>query len=194
MLILAGRLEVLRGSALWARLGRVGLEWIPFANFPWPPLSQAFLSADDAVRYAHEQVGIRRDRQYAGYVFQRSDTRFVVTEPLEGDIDVLDQGRLYPRDNRGRTVFPDDHVVHARYVSHVALSRLEPVNVDFRQWTLQEALLSLQQDGSYIFRAERTGRYTLEFVDTVSGELVQVVYNVLPYLAFTSSQQPYIEF
>ncbi len=144
MLILAGRLEVLRGSALWARLGRVGLEWIPFANFPWPPLSQAFLSADDAVRYAHEQVGIRRDRQYAGYVFQRSDTRFVVTEPLEGDIDVLDQGRLYPRDNRGRPVFPDDHVVHARYVFHVALTQLEPVNISSRQWTLQEALLSLQ--------------------------------------------------
>lgn len=144
MLILAGRLEVVRGSALWARLAVMDLDWLPFANFPWPPLSRAFLSADDAVRYAHEQIGIRRDRQYAGYVFQRSDKRFVVSEPLEGDIDVLDQGRLYPRDNRGRSIFPDDHVVHARYVSHVALSRLEPVNVNFRQWTLQEALLSLQ--------------------------------------------------
>jgi hypothetical protein len=144
MLILAGRLEVVRGSALWARLGRLDLAWTPFADFPWPLLSRAFLSADDAVRYAHEQVGIRRDRQYAGYVFQRSDKRFVVTEPLEGDIDVLGQGQLYPRDNRGRAVFPDNYVLHARYVSHVALSRLEPVNIDFRQWTFEEALLSLQ--------------------------------------------------
>lgn len=144
MLILAGRLEVVRGSALWAHLGRLDLAWAPFADFPWPSLNRAFLSADDAVRYAHEQVGIRRDRQYAGYVFQRNDKRFVVTEPLEGDIDVLDQGRLYPRDNRGHPVFPDNHVVHARYVSHVALTRLEQVNIDFRQWTFQEALLSLQ--------------------------------------------------
>ena len=53
-----------------------------------------------------------------------------------------------------------------------------------------EALLTVQDDGSYIFSAQRTGRYTLEFVDAISGELVQVVYNVLPYLAFTSSQQP----
>lgn len=53
-----------------------------------------------------------------------------------------------------------------------------------------EALLKVQNDGSYIFSAQRTGRYTLEFVDVVSGELVKVLYNVFPYLAFTSSQQP----
>jgi 6-phosphogluconolactonase (cycloisomerase 2 family) len=53
-----------------------------------------------------------------------------------------------------------------------------------------EALLKVQDDGSYIFSARRTGRYTLEFVDAVSGELVKVLYNVFPYLAFTSSQQP----
>jgi 6-phosphogluconolactonase (cycloisomerase 2 family) len=53
-----------------------------------------------------------------------------------------------------------------------------------------EALLTMQDDGSYIFSAQRTGRYTLEFVDAVSGERVEVMYNVFPYLAFTSSQQP----
>ncbi|WP_162599220.1 InlB B-repeat-containing protein [Shewanella algidipiscicola] len=52
------------------------------------------------------------------------------------------------------------------------------------------ALLTLQEDGSYIFSASRTGRYTLYFVDTVSGEQIAVVYNVFPYLAFTASQQP----
>lgn len=144
MLVLAGSLSVVRGSALWAQLGPVGLDWQPFAHFDWPVLSQAFLSADDAARYAHEQIGIRRDRQFAGYVFQRNDQRFVVTEPREGDIDSLIQARLYPVDNHGRTIFPDDHQLHARYVSHVALSRLDPVQVDYYRWTPQEALLSLQ--------------------------------------------------
>lgn len=68
MLVLAGTTEVVRGSALWAHLGPVDLQWQPFANFP-PRLSRAFLAADDAVRHAHELVGIRRDQQYAGYVF-----------------------------------------------------------------------------------------------------------------------------
>lgn len=106
MLVLAGQLEVLRGSALWASLGAVDLEWQPFDHFSWPVLSREFLSADDAARYAHEQVGLRRDRQYAGYVFQCSNKHFVVTEPLEGDIDALSQGRLYPLDNKGRSIFP----------------------------------------------------------------------------------------
>jgi hypothetical protein len=144
MLVLAGRLDVVRGSALWAQLGPVDLEWQPFAHFHWPVLSRDFLSADDAARHAHEQVGIRRDRQYVGYVFQRSDKRFVVSEPREGDIDTLSQGLLYPVDNHGQTIFPDDHHLHARYVSHVALSRLDPVHVEYHRWTLREALLSQQ--------------------------------------------------
>ena len=31
---------------------------------------------------------------------------------------------------------------------------------------------------------------TFDFIDALSGELVQVTFDVLPYLAFTSSQQP----
>ncbi|MFJ5237351.1 DUF4329 domain-containing protein [Pseudomonas neuropathica] len=143
MLVLAGKVEVLRGSALWANLGAVDLEWQPFSHFPWPALSRDFLSADDAARHAHEKIGNRRDRQYVGYIFQR-DNRFVVTEPLPGDIGTLGQDRLYPQDNNGHAIFPDDHLLHARYVSHVALSRLDPADVDYPKWTFHEALLSLQ--------------------------------------------------
>ncbi|WLG63072.1 DUF4329 domain-containing protein [Pseudomonas sp. FP1762] len=144
MLVLAGTLEVVRGSALWAHLGPVDLQWQPFANFPWPRLSGAFLCADDAARHAHELAGLRRDKPYAGYVFQRSDKRFVVTEPLPGDIDTLSQGRLYPMDNHGRPVFPDDHALHARYVSHIAMSQLLPVDTELFGWAYQEAAVSLQ--------------------------------------------------
>jgi 6-phosphogluconolactonase (cycloisomerase 2 family) len=63
-----------------------------------------------------------------------------------------------------------------------ALSELSDENV--------QRLLTKQADGSYLFSSSRTGRYTFEFIDAVSGELVQVTFDVLPYLAFTSSQQP----
>lgn len=53
-----------------------------------------------------------------------------------------------------------------------------------------QALLTEQADGSYLFSASRTGRYTLEFIDAVSGEVVAVTFDVLPYLAFTSDRQP----
>ncbi len=50
-------------------------------------------------------------------------------------------------------------------------------------------LLTLNEDGSYTFLAERTGRYTLLFSDAVSGEITEVTIDVLPYLAFTSSHR-----
>ncbi|MGY2342509.1 DUF4329 domain-containing protein [Pseudomonas sp. SDO5532_S415] len=143
-LALAGRLEVLRGSKLWDRLGPVGLDWAPFAAFPWPTLSPAFLSVDDAARYVHERIGNWRDRQYAGYIFQRDDKRFIATEPLEGGIESVSPGQFYPSDNKGRLIFPIDHVLVGRYVSHEALSRLDPGKVDRLKWSRQEAALSLQ--------------------------------------------------
>lgn len=52
------------------------------------------------------------------------------------------------------------------------------------------ALVKLQSDGSYLFSTSRTGRYTLTYVDSVSGERVTLGFDVLPYIAFTSSKQP----
>ncbi|MHC8383920.1 DUF4329 domain-containing protein [Pseudomonas sp. LB3P14] len=144
VLALTGGLEVLRGSPLWDRLGPVGLDWVPFADFSWPKMSPAFLAADDAARYVHDKVGNRRDRQYAGFVFQRHDKRFIATEPLEGNVEAISHGQLYPRDNEGRLIFPDDHVLEGHFVSHGALSRLDPLKVDRLKWSRQEAALSLQ--------------------------------------------------
>lgn len=153
----AGQLEVLRASALWARPGIVGSEWQAFAGFPWPVLSPLFLSADDAARYLHQQIGQRRDRRFAGYIFQRSDQRFVATLALEGGIEALSSGRLYPQDNAGRSIFPSGLVLHARYVSHEALSRLDPENVQKRKWSRQDAALSLQ-----MFSVEETRQVLLD--------------------------------
>lgn len=52
------------------------------------------------------------------------------------------------------------------------------------------AVLSPQSDGSYRFTASRTGRYQFDFTDATSGEQVTVSFDVLPYVAFTSSKQP----
>lgn len=52
-----------------------------------------------------------------------------------------------------------------------------------------DTLLTLNEDGSYTFVAERTGRYTLLFSNAVSGEITEVTIDVLPYLAFASSHR-----
>jgi hypothetical protein len=144
LLARVGQLSVLRGSVLWGRIGEVGPSWVPYANFDWPPLSPVFLSADDAARYVHARIDSRRERRYAGYIFQRNDGRFVASEPREGGIEQLVQGDFYPRDNAGRAVFPDGHGAQARYVAHQALSILDPVAMQRLHRNREEALLSLQ--------------------------------------------------
>ncbi|MCS4306443.1 6-phosphogluconolactonase (cycloisomerase 2 family) [Rheinheimera pacifica] len=87
-------------------------------------------------------------------------------------------------------------VVSFRFVGGAGSKNLSQVSLlrsgteSVLEQTDADALLTVQEDGSYLFSANRTGRYTLEFIDAVSGELLQVTFDVLPYLAFTSSRQP----
>jgi hypothetical protein len=96
-------------------------------------LDRAFLSADDAARYAHERVGRRRDREYYGYILQRHDQRFVITEPAE-----LSSSSSTPHDR-----VPDNHVLHSRFYSHPALSTLDAHKVADLEWSIDDAATSL---------------------------------------------------
>lgn len=96
-------------------------------------LGRVFLSADDAASYAHERVGRRRDRGYFGYILQRSDQRFVITEPVEQQFRV----------NSHHQVIPDNHVLHSQFYSHPALSTLDASKVSQLHWSAADAATSL---------------------------------------------------
>ncbi|MCR6653897.1 MAG: beta-propeller fold lactonase family protein [Cellvibrionaceae bacterium] len=63
----------------------------------------------------------------------------------------------------------------------------EEVNLDLDE---ADALIQELGDGTYAFSASRTGRYTLTYADSVTNSVVDVLFDVLPYVAFTSSNQP----
>jgi hypothetical protein len=105
-------------------------------------MSREFLSADDAARYAHEQVGQRRDREFVAMILIRGK-RFVVTEPVEAGSG-LQEIQLFPLDERGRPVYPANHQPHSLFYSHNALSTLDAVGVQRLKWSRTEALVSLQ--------------------------------------------------
>ncbi|MEE2022731.1 InlB B-repeat-containing protein [Alkalimonas mucilaginosa] len=71
-----------------------------------------------------------------------------------------------------------------------ALQQTRSGTTDFLDLADAATLLTMQDDGSYLFTAERTGRYSFEFTDSVSGEQVMVSFDVLPFIAFTSASQP----
>lgn len=108
-----------------------------------PLMSREFLSADDAARYAHEQVGQRRDRKFVAMIFKFGAQRYVVTEPVESGDNLLET-QLFAVDGRGRPVYPANHQLHSWFYSHEALSTLDAAQIQRLKWSRTDATVSVQ--------------------------------------------------
>ena len=76
---------------------------IPPGHTKLPPLTPAFISADDAARYVHERIGTTRDIEYGSVIMQRlSDQLYVATEPALGQAKNFDLNLILERE-RGST-------------------------------------------------------------------------------------------
>ncbi|WP_318653024.1 DUF4329 domain-containing protein [Pseudomonas sp. PDM03] len=98
----AGQLTVLKDSQLWDVVGDVGADWQPYARSR--RLSPAFLMADDAARFAHEQIGSRREQGFAGMILQDQNKRFVATERVFTAEPRFVLDRLCPLDATGAPI------------------------------------------------------------------------------------------
>ncbi|UII72142.1 DUF4329 domain-containing protein [Pseudomonas sp. HN11] len=114
----AGELSVLKTSTLWDVAAQIGQDWQPYTHYQKPPLSPAFVLADDAARYAHERIGSRREREYIGLILQRDDQRFVATEPMVNLTDRFDFSQVFIVERSGLpAVLYPGHVLHGVYCS-----------------------------------------------------------------------------
>lgn len=141
----AGELTVEKTSALWDRSGVVDAQWLPYSRFTLPSLSNAFLSADDAARFVHANIGRRREQVLGGMILQQPDGRFVVTRPVPTGPRPFAFDGLYPVDRQNMPIILHrGYRLHARFGSRVALSMTDPVYVARFKWTRQEAELGVQ--------------------------------------------------
>ncbi|POA18689.1 hypothetical protein C1886_15810 [Pseudomonas sp. FW300-N1A1] len=114
-----------------------------------PLMSHEFLSADDAARYAHEQVGKRRDREFVAMIIKLNNQRFAVTEPAEAETDAAKAPPLFPVDGMGRSIDPSNYQLHSLFYSHRALSTLDVTKVQELKWSRTDAIVSLQMFSVY---------------------------------------------
>lgn len=113
----AGQLSVERTSNIWDKNGAVDKMWRPFSKIPEPQLSPAFITADDAARWAHEMIGTRRDLEYGGVILKRG-YRYYATHPIPDRRAVFEHGLLLAKDSDGNFIAPDDYSAEAFYHSH----------------------------------------------------------------------------
>lgn len=140
-----GALSVIQPGTLWDVEGAVGTSWHPFARYPQHRLSPAFLTADDAARYAHEQIGNQRDYEFCGYVMEREDGRFVATESwVVGKAGRFSTDFVYPADAWGKPILPEQHVLRGVYASRLALSMYDAQRMKRHGWGREQASIDAQ--------------------------------------------------
>ncbi|WP_081214395.1 DUF4329 domain-containing protein [Pseudomonas synxantha] len=113
-----GELTVVQAGTVWKRAGRFAVEPLAAETLS-PSLSPAFISADDAARWAHAAIGQRRDVEYGGVILKRGD-RYYATDPVADQRNSFDHGLVLAKDDEGHFIAPDDYVAEAFYHSHPA--------------------------------------------------------------------------
>jgi hypothetical protein len=84
-----------------------------------PPVGPAFVTMDDAARYAHQQIGSRRDMEYGGVILESlADGYFYATEPIAGERNSFDHWKVLKVDSNGQYLHPPGYRCVADYHSH----------------------------------------------------------------------------
>ncbi|TFY89966.1 DUF4329 domain-containing protein [Pseudomonas nabeulensis] len=141
----AGTLSVRRAGTLWDVEGPVDERWQPFARYPVPVFSAPFLSADDAARFAHEQIGSEREAEYCGFILKTLDQRFVATLPMPcrmGDRFAIEG--VFATDHTGTLILPQPYVLYGQYASCRAVSLRDSTRMDHYRWSRTEAAVQWQ--------------------------------------------------
>ena len=114
-----GELTVLGTNRVWDRAGVVGAAWRPYADIPEVTVGPAFIHPDDAARWAHNQIGTRRDNEYGGLILKRGN-RYFATHPAKGEHRVFDFYTILAADEDDNFIAPHSYECHALYHSHPA--------------------------------------------------------------------------
>ena len=90
----------------------------PNVNVELPALSPAYVSADDAARYAHRLIGDFRSAEYGGVILKDAQGRFFATRPVKDQSGSFNPTRVISTDAQGNFITPAGYTCYAFYHSH----------------------------------------------------------------------------
>ncbi|WP_032803233.1 hypothetical protein [Pseudomonas synxantha] len=110
-------MSVIEPNEGWDEQGKLGVDWIPYADFIRRALSPAFVNTDDAVRYAQTRLGTSGRSIYGGLLLRRVDGLFVATEPLPVPTENFDPKWIFPDEDVPLEQLAPGMTIVARYRS-----------------------------------------------------------------------------
>ncbi|MBE8590850.1 DUF4329 domain-containing protein [Pseudomonas sp. MAFF 301449] len=170
----AGMLTVLSTDRIWDRAGRVTADWRPFSSIPPITTGPAFVTADDAARWAHAQIGERRDKEYGGAILKRGNHYFA-TEPVSGAQVLFDFRTILALDDQDNFIAPHPYQCTGLYHSHPADDgQIKQHNPQFTEDQV-ELFGSFYSPADQVFAITHRGFSQVHYLSGAQGSLLRYV-------------------
>ncbi|NMX66419.1 DUF4329 domain-containing protein [Pseudomonas sp. WS 5111] len=141
-----------------------------------PPVGPAFVTMDDAARYAHRQIGSRRDKEYGGVILESlADGYFYATEPIAGGAYTFDYWTVLKVDSNSQYLHPQGYRCVADYHSHPdAFDDFQENNPEFSERQVRGLNGFFSDIDLSIFILER-GFFSASYLSGPDGGLLKYV-------------------
>lgn len=106
-----------------------------------PELSPAFLTPDDAARYAHDLIGDQRDVEYGGVILRSTKGKYYATRPIKGQGRLFDAEKVLSTDAQGHFISPSGFVCYGFYHSHPL--NFAEIKDYFTDWSKEDVVTAM---------------------------------------------------
>lgn len=164
-----------------------------------PELSPAFLTADDAARYAHDLIGDQRDAEYGGVILLRTNGKYYATKPIKGQSRFFEPEKVLSTDDKGHFIQPAGFVCYGFYHSHPL--NFAEIKGYFTDWSKEDAVTSLSffSPADIAFTIQHNFFTRTHYLSGLNGSLIKYVssgsqdeYDYYPKLTYlTNPNTPY---
>lgn len=155
--------------------GREKRHALPNIQTPLPTLSPAFVSADDAARFAHHLIGDFRSVEYGGAILKDAEGRYFATRPVRGKTSSFDPTLVISTDSGGRFINPPGYTCVAFYHSHPA--NFDKLKSLFKYWGAEDIHTSINAFSPADMVLNRLNAYfaPAHYLSGVNGSLIKFI-------------------
>ena len=140
-----------------------------------PALSPAFVSPDDAARYAHRLIGDFRMGEYGGAILKDAQGFYYATRPVKGKTGSFDPTLVISTNRQGHFIHPPGYTCHALYHSHP--DNYDDLQRGFGRWTEVQVHIALNFFSNIDLLLNNQNAYfaRVHYLSEVNGSLLKYV-------------------
>lgn len=140
-----------------------------------PDLSPAFVSPDDAARFAHHLIGDFRSAEYGGAILKDAQGFYYATRPVKGKTGAFDPTLVISTNPQGHFIQPPGYTCYALYHSHP--DNYDALKRSFGRWTEAQIHIAVNffSNIDLLLNAQNAYFARVHYLSGVNGSLLKYV-------------------